>query len=75
MEFIDLTAFRCPVPMVRVKMALKGLATGMQLHVLLSDPGSRQDVPAFLKKHGFKVSQTETREGHLSLVIVRHEPQ
>ncbi|MCF1428837.1 MAG: sulfurtransferase TusA family protein [Shewanella sp.] len=75
MEFIDLTAFRCPVPMVRVKMALKGLATGMQLHVLLSDSGSRQDVPAFLKKHGFEVSQTETREGHLLLVIIRHEPQ
>ncbi|MGI2258390.1 sulfurtransferase TusA family protein [Shewanella sp. GXUN23E] len=75
MEFIDLTAFRCPVPMVRVKMALKGLMPGMQLHVLLSDPGSRQDVPAFLKKHGFDVSQTQTPEGHLALVIGRHDPQ
>lgn len=73
MEFIDLTAFRCPIPLVRVKMTLKGLAPGSQLHVLLSDQGSRSDVPAFLKKQGHSVETSITAEGALSLVVTKSE--
>ena len=51
MIIIDLTSYRCPLPLVKVKMALKQLSDGDSVSVLLSDPGSRQDVPRYLKKN------------------------
>ncbi len=54
-------------------MTLKGLAPGSQLHVLLSDQGSRSDVPAFLKKQGHSVETSITAEGALSLVVTKSE--
>lgn len=71
MEFIDLTAFRCPIPLVKVKMKLKGLSSGSQISVLLSDNGSRTDVPDFLRKQGHKVDVTLTEEGYLLLSITK----
>jgi len=53
MIIIDLTGFRCPLPLVKVKLALKTLNTGDTIQVLLSDPGSIQDVPRYLKKSGY----------------------
>ena len=55
MIFIDLTLFRCPVPLVKIKLALKPMRDGEQLHILLSDSGSRRDVPQYLKKQGHVV--------------------
>jgi tRNA 2-thiouridine synthesizing protein A len=57
MIIIDLTAHRCPYPLVQTKMLLKQLAAGDKLQILLSDTGSRQDVPQFLKKlcHKFEI--------------------
>ena len=69
MDFIDLTAFRCPIPLVKVKMLLKDLSAGSQLTVLLSDHGSRSDVPNFLKKQGHCVQSSVTEQGHLLLEV------
>lgn len=54
MIIIDLTAHRCPYPLVQTKLMLKQLVHGDKLQLLLSDPGSRQDVPRFLKKQGYR---------------------
>ena len=56
MKLIDLTTYRCPYPLVQVKLLLKQLPQGETLKVLLSDPGSCKDVPAWAEKNGFHVS-------------------
>ncbi|WP_445947171.1 sulfurtransferase TusA family protein, partial [Shewanella sp.] len=53
MIIIDLTAYRCPYPLVQTKLKLKQLAVGDKMQLQLSDPGSRQDVPAYLKKTAY----------------------
>ncbi|MCE9786973.1 MULTISPECIES: sulfurtransferase TusA family protein [Shewanella] len=53
MVLIDLTQSRCPEALVKAKMAMKRLLPGETLCLLLSDPGSRQDVPRFAKKQGY----------------------
>ncbi|GGI88422.1 sulfurtransferase TusA family protein [Shewanella gelidii] len=70
-NYIDLTGFRCPVPLVRVKLALKALSRGEQLHVLLSDRGSRQDVPLFLKKQGYDVKEVCNDAQVLAILITK----
>ena len=52
-------------------MKLKGMAVGSQLHVLLSDQGSRSDVPAFLKKQGHNVEISTHDDGALLLVVTK----
>lgn len=74
MNFIDLTPFRCPLPLVKVKLALKTLSAGQQLHILLSDQGSRRDVPLFLKKQGYIVEDLCNDAAHLSLKVTKVAP-
>ncbi|MCH4294296.1 MULTISPECIES: sulfurtransferase TusA family protein [Shewanella] len=74
MIFIDLTAFRCPVPLVQVKLALKKLPAGETLEVALLDSASRRDVPAFLEKQGYRVEKTRDDQSCLTLRISRMAP-
>lgn len=46
---IDTCGTRCPVPLLRAKQALKGMAPGDVLKVLASDPAARADFDAMLK--------------------------
>ncbi|WP_394205445.1 sulfurtransferase TusA family protein [Shewanella waksmanii] len=50
MIFLDLTPYKCPLALVKLKLALKELPHQKVLSVTLSDSGSRQDVPRFLQK-------------------------
>lgn len=71
MIFIDLTPFRCPVPLVRVKLTLKSMSSGETLHILLSDSGSRRDVPLFLKKQGHTIEVLCDDALQLSLMVTK----
>ncbi|MBT1445561.1 sulfurtransferase TusA family protein [Shewanella sp. JM162201] len=71
MIFIDLTAFRCPVPLVQVKLALKKLPVGETLEVALLDSASRRDVHAFVEKQGYQVQKVQDEPKVLRLRISR----
>ena len=69
MIFVDLTPFRCPLALVKAKLALKQLKEGEELLISLSDSGSRQDVPRFLKKVGYEFSELCNDDKMLTLKI------
>ncbi|MBR9727112.1 sulfurtransferase TusA family protein [Shewanella intestini] len=69
MKIIDLTPYRCPYPLVQVKLLLKKMKIGDNVVVYLSDSGSRQDVPVFVKNMGFTVVVTENTATQLALII------
>ncbi|EDP98895.1 sulfurtransferase TusA family protein [Shewanella benthica] len=71
MVFIDLTTLRCPLVLVKVKLALKKLSSDDVLCVSLSDTGSRQDVPRFLKKVGYRYSEVSNDDRVLILEIAK----
>ncbi|MGL5390749.1 MAG: sulfurtransferase TusA family protein [Shewanella sp.] len=71
MNFIDLTSFRCPVPLIRSKLLFKSLSVGESMHILLSDSGSRRDVPLFFKKQGHSVEQWRNDAKQLGLRITK----
>ena len=68
---IDLTNFRCPLPLVKTKLALKNLSTGDKLSLLLSDHNSRQDVPKYLIKEGYFVQEVINNGKILELIVVK----
>jgi len=47
---LDARGLTCPMPLLKAKLALNGLAKGEVLEVLASDSGSWKDIPAYLQQ-------------------------
>ncbi len=71
MIFIDLTAYRCPLTLVKFKLAFKQLIEGEELQVALSDMGARRDVPHFLNRINCPYIELKNDEQVLLLSIVK----
>jgi tRNA 2-thiouridine synthesizing protein A len=69
MIIIDLTPYSCPYPLVQTKLKLKQLAVGEKMQLLLSDPGSRQDVPAYLKKTTYPFEIIDDNPQVMSIIV------
>jgi TusA-related sulfurtransferase len=71
MIFIDLTAYRCPLALVKLKLALRQSGAGEELHVSIVDSGSRQDVPRLLKKLRYPYTELRNDDQMLVLSVVK----
>ncbi len=72
---VDTRGLKCPLPILKAKKALTGLAPGDLLKVVATDPGSVRDFQAFCKQTGHGLlsqEQTQTDSGlEISHVIQR----
>ena len=46
---LDASGLHCPMPALRSKKALDGMASGEVLHIISTDPASKNDIPSFAK--------------------------
>jgi tRNA 2-thiouridine synthesizing protein A len=58
---LDARGLRCPLPVLRARERLSGLAPGTLLELIADDPLVTLDVPAFCAREGHDV--VESREG------------
>ncbi|HDX8442453.1 MULTISPECIES: sulfurtransferase TusA family protein [Aeromonas] len=70
MEYLDLTPWRCPEPLIRLKLWLRQAYAGQSLSIRLADAGSRQDIPAYLQRQGHAFTLQEAPDNTLSLQLV-----
>jgi tRNA 2-thiouridine synthesizing protein A len=49
---LDLTGYRCPMPVIRMEAALRRLPPGAQLIVMADDPVAAIDIPHFCREAG-----------------------
>ncbi|HEX4975670.1 MAG TPA: sulfurtransferase TusA family protein [Pseudomonadales bacterium] len=63
-EELDVTAFVCPMPLLKMKQKLTMLVSGAVLHVITSDKSSVRDFTVFLKQAGHGLLQ-QSNEGEL----------
>ena len=59
---LDASGLNCPLPLLKAKMALNGLASGAVLKVIATDGGSQRDFRTFAKLAGHTLLH-ETAEG------------
>jgi TusA-related sulfurtransferase len=71
MQQLDLRTYACPLPLIKVKLWLKQAELGTEIIVLLTDPGSRQDIPKFLISLGNKVVELENNALILRIQITK----
>lgn len=71
MNFIDLSSFQCPLALVKLKMALKQIQKGDKIHILISDPGSKHDIPIYLKKMNHETLILKEGQNKVALIITK----
>lgn len=51
-QHLDVTGYRCPLPVIRMEAALRRIAPGAQLLVMADDPVAAIDIPHFCREAG-----------------------
>ncbi len=68
---VDASGLNCPLPILRAKKALAGLASGQVLRIIATDPGSRRDFEVFAKQTGHELLQVERGEKNWTFYLKR----
>jgi tRNA 2-thiouridine synthesizing protein A len=70
-QVLDVKGLNCPLPILRVKKAIKGVPIGDTLQVLATDPGAVKDFETFCRASGNELLE-QTNDGKvLSFLIKR----
>lgn len=65
----DLKGLSCPMPVLKTKKALDSLNAGQVLKVDMTDPGSKTDIPAMLKRTGHELVEMTEAGGVITFLI------
>ena len=60
----DASGLSCPMPIVKTKKALSGMAAGQVLRVIATDPGSVCDMQAFADETGNPLLASTEEDRH-----------
>lgn len=68
---LDARGLNCPLPILRAKKAIAGMAAGEVLKVLATDPGAVKDFEAFCKQTGNELLQSHSAGDGFEFLIRR----
>ena len=66
---LDARGLLCPLPVLRVQDRISTLPRGDVLHVIGTDPGSLNDIPAWCRLNGHRVLETRDAGREVSVTI------
>jgi tRNA 2-thiouridine synthesizing protein A len=66
---LDLTGYRCPIPVIRAEAELRRMRPGEQVTILADDPIAAVDIPHFCGSAGHRVERL-TAEPPLCVFLV-----
>ena len=72
-QILDTSGLNCPLPILKTKKALKGMAAGETLQLLATDPGSVADIAAFCKQTGNDLIES-AEEGGTYRFLIKNNP-
>ena len=68
-EVLDAKGLSCPMPILKTKKILKNMKSGQILEIQGTDPGTRNDLPAFTKRSGDEFLGEEQGDGYISFFL------
>lgn len=68
-KVLDASGLRCPMPLLKTRLALSELKAGQQLEVLATDAGSARDIPAYLAQSSHQLLSVEEGSDQYRFVI------
>ena len=66
---LDVLGLRCPLPVLRARKAMQGVAPGGVLRVLATDPGTVNDFQAFCAATGHELVDHVEQDGEFTFRI------
>jgi len=70
-ESLDTKGLSCPMPMMKLAKAIKGLNSGDVLEMLGTDPGTKSDLPKWCDKSGNILLEETDLEGGVFRFLIQ----
>lgn len=70
-QTLDAKGLKCPLPVLKAKLALNRMSAGEILHVAATDPHSIIDFQAYCARTGHEIIQTIDTDGVIEFLIRR----
>jgi tRNA 2-thiouridine synthesizing protein A len=64
-QVLDCKALPCPMPLIKISKAIKGIQVGQILEILATDPGAKPDVEAWTKWARHELLSSEQQGGYI----------
>jgi tRNA 2-thiouridine synthesizing protein A len=71
---LDLSGFKCPLPALKTRKALKSVAVGEQLEVRCTDPLAMIDIPNLIRETGDQILSQQQKGRQMIFLIARCGP-
>jgi len=68
---IDARSLLCPLPVLKARKRLKGMAAGQVLKLIADDPAAVIDVPHFCNEQGYTLQDVTAAEGALRAYFIK----
>jgi tRNA 2-thiouridine synthesizing protein A len=70
-ETLDCKGLSCPMPMMKLAKAMKGLNSGEVLEMLGTDPGTKSDMPNWCAKTGNELLESVDLDGGVTRMLIK----
>ncbi|NSL55375.1 sulfurtransferase TusA family protein [Uliginosibacterium sp. IMCC34675] len=70
---LDVRGLKCPLPILRTKKALAGMASGQLLRVLATDPSAKKDFEAFARQTGHELEDQSAADAAEFVFVIRRK--
>ena len=68
-EYVDASNLKCPLPLLKMKLAISNLDSGEILKVISTDPSSWEDFASYAKISGNKLLKAENIGNKYTYII------
>ena len=66
---LDCSGMNCPIPILRLSRAVRGLRNGERLELIATDPGSVKDIQAWSKQTGNTLVESKQDNDKFMFVV------
>jgi tRNA 2-thiouridine synthesizing protein A len=70
-QTVDYRGLFCPMPIVKVSKAIRGIEAGQVLEMLADDPGSKPDMQAWVRQTGHELLDIKEEGGVFKFYVRR----
>ncbi|MBI4635569.1 MAG: sulfurtransferase TusA family protein [Candidatus Rokubacteria bacterium] len=68
---LDCRGLACPLPVIKLSKAIKGLPVGAAIEMLATDPGAVADLEAYQKQTGHRLLEWSESNGVFRFLVQR----
>ena len=71
-QTLNAIGLKCPMPVLKTKKVITGMASGQTLELIADDMGAKSDIPALLNKNNCTLVEMKEEGGKLTFLIKKN---